>query len=86
MLIDGKMTRAAMVNAVITATEAKVALLTERNMRTAEGFHATGTSTDSIVIACTNRGEPIPYVGPATRVGFLIGKCVRESLSLALDS
>jgi adenosylcobinamide hydrolase len=79
-LIDGRLTPAAMVNAVITATEAKTDVLLQRSISTPEGRPATGTSTDAIVIACTGRGQPLPYAGPATEVGWLIGRCVREGL------
>jgi iron complex transport system ATP-binding protein len=79
-LIDAQLTSAAMVNAVITATEAKTDVLLQQGVRTPEGYAATGTSTDAIVIACTGRGEPLPYSGPATVVGWLLGRCVREGL------
>ena len=68
-LIDAHLTPAAMVNAVITVTEAKTDVLLPRSVLTPEGHRATGTSTDAIVVACTNRGEPLPYAGPATEVG-----------------
>ncbi|MEE9285755.1 MAG: adenosylcobinamide amidohydrolase [Dehalococcoidia bacterium] len=84
LLVDASLGEAAMVNAVITATEAKTAVLAERQTRTAEGFPATGTSTDAVVVACTGRGVSLPYAGPVTRVGSLIGRSVRESLGRAL--
>jgi iron complex transport system ATP-binding protein len=80
LLIDARLTPPAMVNAVITATEAKTDVLLRRGIPTPEGHPATGTSTDAIVVACTGRGKPIPYAGPATMVGWLIGKCVRQGL------
>ncbi len=80
LLIDADLTQAAMVNAVITATEAKTGVLTAHEVRTAEGYSATGTSTDAIVIACTGRGDILPYAGPATRVGYLIASSVRQCL------
>jgi iron complex transport system ATP-binding protein len=86
LLIDAHLTPAAMVNAVITLTETKTALLGERRVRTTEGVCATGTSTDAVVIACTGRGEPITYAGPATPIGWLIGRCVRQALQEALDA
>ena len=79
-LIDAHLTSAAMVNAVITATEAKTDVLLQRAISTPEGHHATGPSTDAVVVACTGRGEPLPYAGPATIVGCLIGRCVRQGL------
>ena len=77
LLIDGCLTRAALVNAVITTTEAKTLALIEGGTRTREGSPATGTSTAAIVIACTGRGEPLCYAGTATEVGWLIGRAVR---------
>lgn len=84
VLIDAQLLPAAQVNAVITATEAKSHILLEREARTPEGHLATGTSTDAVVVACTDRGEPLPYAGPVTRVGWLIGRCVRQVLQQAL--
>ncbi len=80
LLVDGNLSPAALVNAVITATEAKAYLLLEGGVRTPDGFPATGTSTDALVVAYTGRGETLPYAGPATRVGWLIGQCVRQTL------
>lgn len=84
LLVDAGLTVAAMVNAVITATEVKAHLLLEHDVRTPEGHPATGTSTDAVVVACTGRGDPLAYAGPATRVGWLIGRSVRQALEEAL--
>lgn len=84
LLIDGHLTPAAMVNAVITATEAKTHVLLEQDAHTPNDQPATGTSTDAVVVACTERGAPLPYAGPATRVGWLIGRCVRQVLKETL--
>jgi iron complex transport system ATP-binding protein len=81
VLIDADLTRAAMVNVVITATEAKTHVLLQQNIITPEGQPATGTSTDAIVVACSGRGEALAYAGPATRVGWLVGRGVRQTLS-----
>lgn len=81
LLVDAHLAPAAMVNAVITATEAKTHVLLQRGELTPEGQPATGTSTDAIVVACTGRGEPLSYAGPATRVGWLVGRAVRQALS-----
>ena len=86
LLADAHLTPATMVNAVITITETKTALLGERRVRTTEGYCATGTSTDAVVIACTGHGEPMPYAGPATPIGWLIGRCARQALQEALDA
>ncbi|MBI5301254.1 MAG: adenosylcobinamide amidohydrolase [Chloroflexi bacterium] len=80
LLIDAALTQAAQANAIITATEAKTMTLIERDARTRDGDRASGTSTDSVVVACTNRGEPMRYAGSATVVGWLIGRAVRRAL------
>jgi adenosylcobinamide hydrolase len=84
LLVDGNLPPSAMVGAVITLTEAKTQLLLERDVRTSEGHPATGTSTDAVVVACTGRGAPLPYAGPVTRIGWLIGRSVRHVLGEAL--
>jgi iron complex transport system ATP-binding protein len=84
LLLDAHLSPAAMVNAVITATEVKTQVLLTREVRTPEGYPATGTSTDAMVIACTGRGDELPYAGPVTLVGWLIGRSVRLALEEAL--
>lgn len=73
-LINKPLTDGALVNAVITVTEAKSIAL--RNL----GFHAAGTSTDSVVIACPEKGEKLKYAGTATEVGLLLSRAVREAI------
>lgn len=80
LLIDANLCASAKVKAVVTATEAKTCALQERRVRTPEGLLATGTSTDSIVIACTGRGPAWPYAGPATVPGWLIGRATRQAI------
>jgi iron complex transport system ATP-binding protein len=84
LLIDACLTPAAMVNAVITATEVKTHVLMARGVRTPEGHAATGTSTDAIAVASTGSGRPLAYAGPVTLLGWLIGRCVRTALEEAL--
>ena len=64
LLVDGALTPAAMVNAVITATEAKTMTLAEWDVKTPEGDAASGTSTDTVVVACTGRGEELELRRP----------------------
>lgn len=85
LLIDANLTPSALVNAVITVSEAKTASLMSHNVRTPEGLPATGTSTDAVCIACTGRGPVLPYAGSATVVGWLIGRAVRHCLDVALS-
>jgi adenosylcobinamide hydrolase len=86
ILIDGKLTDAAMVNAVITATEAKAAALQELDIRMGEqagNKFATGTTTDAVLLATTNRGVHCRYAGTATQLGYLIGRTVYEAMITA---
>jgi adenosylcobinamide hydrolase len=80
LLIDAHLTPAAMVNAVITATEAKAMALGEWRVLSPEGAPASGTSTDTVVVACTGSGEPQSYAGPATVVGWLAARAVRRAM------
>ena len=81
LLVDAALTSAAMVNAVITATEAKTMTLAEWDVETPEGDPASGTSTDTVVVACTGRGEELRYAGPATPVGWLAARAVRAAMT-----
>ena len=81
LLVDAALTAAAMVNAVITATEAKTMTLAEWDVRTPDGDPASGTSTDTVVVACTGRGEELRYAGPATPVGWLAARAVRAAMT-----
>jgi len=85
LLIDGNLTGAAMVNAVMTATEAKARALFKAEIRLADGEPATGTTSDAIVVACTGRGKSLRYAGTATHLGYLIGKTVYQSVSLGVE-
>ena len=73
-LINKPLTDGALVNAVITATEAKSAAL--RNL----GFDAGGTTTDSVVVACPTDGKKLKYAGTATEVGILLSRAVRDAI------
>ena len=81
LIIHGHLSLAAMVNAVITATEAKTAVLRDWDLRTPLGHWATGTSTDAVVVACTQQGPHWPYAGPVTPIGHLIAQAVRQGLT-----
>ncbi|WP_326112141.1 adenosylcobinamide amidohydrolase [Paenibacillus macquariensis] len=80
LMIDARMTQAAMVNAVITAVEAKTAALADLGIRDAEnGLVATGTTTDAIVLGVSQSATyPIQhrYCGTATDLGAAIGRVV----------
>lgn len=87
VFIDGHLTDGAMVNAVISATEAKSKALYDMNIRDPRSHTlATGTSTDSLLIAATQQGEPTPYAGSGTEIGKLIGRTVYQAVQQALKN
>ncbi|PAD77635.1 adenosylcobinamide amidohydrolase [Paenibacillus campinasensis] len=88
LLIDGKLTHACLVNAVLTAAEAKAAALGDLGVRDAEtDTLATGTTTDAIVV-CASQSEAYGtehrYAGTATDLGGMIGRLVYESVAESL--
>ncbi|GAB4504937.1 MAG: adenosylcobinamide amidohydrolase [Anaerolineales bacterium] len=86
LLLDANPSRSAMLDAFISATEAKTATLQARHVRTLDGDLATGTSTDTITIVATGRGERQKYAGPVTLLGWLIGRAIRQALNESLDA
>jgi adenosylcobinamide hydrolase len=84
LLIDGQMTESAMVNAIITATEAKSAALQQLGItEEANGQLATGTTTDAIVIGVSQAAAwdaLHAYAGAATTIGCAIGEAVYETV------
>jgi len=85
VVIDGNPTESCLVSTVLTATEAKTAALWELDIRSRySGDVATGTITDAIIVAKTNRGAPIVYAGPASKLGQLVGYCTRKAVKEAV--
>jgi len=85
VVADACLTPAARVNAVITTTEAKTLALIERDLRAPHGGFASGTGTDSIVIASTERGARYEYVGPISPLGASIARAVRRAILNAMQ-
>ena len=85
VLIDGNPTESCMVASIITATEAKSAALHDLDVRSRyTGDSATGSITDSVTVASTGRGKSISLGGPASKLGKLVGSCVRQAVGDAL--
>lgn len=87
IMVNGCLSEEAFIQAMITATEAKTkALHQERVMDPLTNTIATGTSTDSCLVAATQQGEYLPYGGPVTELGKLIGigvfECTVEAVRL----
>jgi iron complex transport system ATP-binding protein len=85
VVIQGNPTESCLMQTFITATEAKTASLKELDVRSKySGDPATGTVTDSLVIASTNNGSKIKFGGPTSKLGKLVGYCVRETVKNAI--
>ncbi|QED46339.1 adenosylcobinamide amidohydrolase [Cytobacillus dafuensis] len=79
IFVSGELTEEAFIQSIMTATEAKAKALQDQEVKDAvTGTIATGTSTDSILIAATQRGTKLEYAGTITPLGKLIGKGVYE--------
>jgi len=85
VVIDGNPTESCLVSTLLTATEAKTAALWDLDIRSRySGEEATGTITDAMIVAKTNRGAPIVYGGPASKLGQLVGYCTRKAVKEAV--
>lgn len=84
LIADAVLPQSALVNLVITVTEAKTLALVEASIKTPQGELASGTGTDAVVIASTQRGEAHAYAGPIAPVGALAGRAVRKAIQAAL--
>lgn len=84
LCIDGALTEAAMVNALLTAAEAKAAALQDAGIKDAEnGLTATGTTSDAILLGVTGSaagGAVHAYAGTATTIGGAIGAAVYRTV------
>lgn len=83
IFIDSCLTHSAMINGIITATEAKTAALQDLHIKDEAGEWATGTTTDSVVIA-VSQNDFYPthhFAGTATTIGNAIGILVYDALT-----
>ena len=72
VIVDGGADPAALVNALMTVTEVKTLALIEAGVKGADGHPATGTSTDAVVIAATQRGARQRFGGPISDLGWVV--------------
>ena len=87
IFVDAHLSDGALVNAIISATEAKTkAMIDLQIMDKHSQTLATGTSTDSLSIASTQVGEVTPYAGSGTPLGKGIGELVYEATTLAIQN
>lgn len=85
VLVNGELSEEAFFQAIIAVTEAKTkALYDEQVMDPYTQTIATGTSTDSVLIAATQTGYFHQYAGSITPLGTLIGQGVYHTMRSAL--
>lgn len=85
VLVDAAPEPAALVNLVITATEAKTLALAEAAVRAADGGLASGTSTDAVVVAATGCGRGCRFGGPASELGAVAARAVKAALGAGIQ-
>jgi adenosylcobinamide hydrolase len=68
-------TEAALVNAVMTATEAKSQALFERQVP------GTGTASDAVCIVCPASGAAEPFAGPRSALGAALARVVHAAVA-----
>lgn len=74
-LLPVRLSDAALVNAVATATEAKVQALFDL------GLDSTGTATDALCIACPAEGPPGSFGGPRSPWGAPLARAVHAAVT-----
>lgn len=85
LFIDAHLTDGALVNGLLSATEAKAKALADLDIKDPEtNSIATGTSTDALVLGVTQKGEKTPYAGSGTAVGRVIGQIVYRATQEAI--
>ena len=86
IFVNGELTEEAFIQSIMTATEAKIKALNDlKVIDRVTGTIATGTSTDSILIAATQTGEELEFAGTITPLGKLIGKAVYQCTTEAIQ-
>jgi adenosylcobinamide amidohydrolase len=80
VIVDTDAEPAALVNALMTVTEVKTLALIEAGVKGAEGHPATGTSTDAVVIAATQRGTRQRFGGPISDLGWVAAQAAGTAL------
>lgn len=87
IFVNGHLSEEAFIQSMMTATEAKVKVMYEQQVVDSfTGTQATGTSTDSILIAATQRGKRLPYAGTVTALGQLISQGVYQCTTHAVKN
>jgi iron complex transport system ATP-binding protein len=86
IFVNGELTEEAFIQSIMTATEAKGKVMEDQKVPDkVTGTIATGTSTDSILIAATQQGKYLEFAGTITPLGKLIGKAVYDCTTRAIQ-
>jgi iron complex transport system ATP-binding protein len=86
IFVNGQLSDEAFIQSIMTATEVKVRVLqNEQVLDKKTGTFATGTSTDSILIACTQKGRLFDFAGSYTPLGRLISRGILECTTKAIQ-
>jgi adenosylcobinamide amidohydrolase len=86
VILDAYPTEGCLASLFLTATEAKTAAMNDYDIRSRySGDAATGTITDSLTVAATDRGKKIELGGPASTIGQLVASTVRQVVKEAAD-
>ena len=86
LFINQELTPGTLARTIMTATEAKTAVLQELGVpsKYSDG-HATGTGTDQIGVACRlNSGIPLTSAGKHSKLGECIGRAVHDAVKETL--
>lgn len=87
VIVNGRLSDEAFMQAIVTATEAKTkAFQVEQVQDPVSKTLATGTSTDSILVAATQVGGKFDYAGPITPLGKSIAQGVYEATVEAIQT
>ncbi|MCK1994618.1 heme ABC transporter ATP-binding protein [Peribacillus muralis] len=85
IFVNGHLAEEAFIHSIVTATEAKVKALHDLQvLDKVTNTCATGTSTDSILIAAAQRGPKLQYAGTITPLGKLISRGVYDCIVEAI--
>lgn len=85
-VLDAQASPATLVNLVITVTEVKTAVLRDAGIRCLDGSPASGTSTDAVVVAVTNRGPSGEFGGPISDLGAVTARAARRVLERGVEA
>jgi adenosylcobinamide amidohydrolase len=73
-IVPERLSPAALVNAVLTVTEAKAQALWDA------GVAATGTASDAVCIVCPTDGPEHPFGGPRSQWGARLARAVHRAV------